>query len=229
MFTQAQIEYIQKQFARGLNKDAIRNKLLDTGWEISDIEDGFREYERITPKTDTQISAEMNAAPQVVSPEPVGTPEIPAPLNPQPVDVDKPKASFELPSQAQPQVQPQVEVVKTMPIIATQSPAKSNGGKIFFIIFAIIIVLLAGAFAFYKFIYLPKMGTVNNNSATTTVETLPVTGNVSTTTEEVLELPSAETATSSESETPLEQANTPEASQSSEGENVDNTIQSESM
>ncbi len=64
MFTQGQIEYIQKQQARGLNNDAIRNKLIDAGWEEGDIKDGFEEVERISgiPKvapTDTVEKPEI--------------------------------------------------------------------------------------------------------------------------------------------------------------------------
>lgn len=166
MFTQAQLEYIQKQFARGLNKDAIRNKLLDAGWEISDIEDGFREYEKTAPKTDAQIASEMNTNVQSTSTADAASANI-AQQNIQPVD-----PALNTPG-LQAQVQPQVEVVKTMPSAGISAAPKSGGNKIIFIILGIIVVLAAGAFAYYKFIYLPKMGSVDTNTASSTVVTLP--------------------------------------------------------
>lgn len=51
MFTQAEIEYIQKQLARGLTADAITNKLVETGWDKDDIVDGLKEVERISALT----------------------------------------------------------------------------------------------------------------------------------------------------------------------------------
>lgn len=46
MFTQAQLEYIEKQFGRKVSREDIIKKLAAAGWENGDIEDGLREVEK---------------------------------------------------------------------------------------------------------------------------------------------------------------------------------------
>jgi len=43
MSTPELVNYIKKQLQKGATKEEIKNALIDTGWQISDIEEGFKE------------------------------------------------------------------------------------------------------------------------------------------------------------------------------------------
>ncbi len=164
MFTQAEIEYIQKQYARGLTSDAVTNKLIEAGWDKDDIVDGIKEVTRLTalsqsaetlkdtviipakevlPETSEKIT-EVNANSIIVENKATETINV-SPAESVIAGVD---------------VKPTDNVItgvneSVFPDVNNSSPAK----KIIKIIIGIIVFLLVVgglAFAYYQFFYKPN-------------------------------------------------------------------------
>lgn len=74
MFTQAQVEYIQRQFARGVQEADIRKKLSGAGWESDDINDGIKEVARLVALNAPLTPPKETAAEGVVIPGEVAMP-----------------------------------------------------------------------------------------------------------------------------------------------------------
>lgn len=222
MFTQAQIEYIQKQYARGLNADAISNKLIEAGWEKDDIKDGLDEVARIA----MQSSGPVVEQPQNTSPETNQNTEekkeettqtdnaSPVPNNP-PATFNYQAVVPEVVNQVKPAV-----VITSMPVPPVENSSNNKNQsksiiKILILIIIILLIILGIAFAYYKFFYLPSTnGGIKLDSNTTStegvinIEVAPSDEIVSTSSEEVL-VPSDEVQ---DENTPLTDLNTEEQS-----------------
>jgi hypothetical protein len=195
MFTQAQIEYIQKQYARGLNADAISNKLIEAGWEKDDIKDGLEEVARLALLSSPVPNTVAPAIPNDTIVSPVS--EI---SNTAPVEsagdatqgsgiIQNDVKVTDTPETKEPMV-PVVEVknvgMSTPPLANPAHPSHILKTVIF--IALALLVLGGGAFSYYQFFYKPSL--------TNKIELI----NTATSSEEAIDLNATSTleATSSE-------------------------------
>src|SRR3989344_3472839 len=117
MITQAMLDYIKQQLGQGVNKEEIRNALINIGWQTQDIQEGFNKLER--PAQSEQVPPQ-NIQPQTIySSKPQGSPFQPRTVQP-PTD--------STPQSQSQQFQPQIISSVSRP--AAVSPSKSRGKKL---------------------------------------------------------------------------------------------------
>ncbi len=153
MFTQAEIEYIQKQIARGLNKDAIKNKLIEAGWDRGDIDDGFKEVEKLSAKSEVITTPVVsNSSPIEVQGEKIPNKEENLANDVESVK-DEPTAEAITTIQTENPIQNQ-SVVQVELSAQEMSPKNNNTLiKIFITVIIVLIVGASAALAYYKFVY----------------------------------------------------------------------------
>ncbi len=178
MFTQAEIEYIQKQLARGLNNDAIKNKLIDAGWDEGDIKDGFKEVEKIS-----KSSAKVEPVGQAVSVEPVQT-QMPD------MSID---SSVPVAIDAVEPVSIEIGAPVAVNSIMPEMQKKSSSSLLLIISIILLFVLAGGGFVFYKYVYLPS--TIKTPEVVPTPE-FPTSTTIDELTDEIPPLPNIDEAPS---------------------------------
>ena len=137
MITQAMLDYIKQQLGQGVNKEEIRNALINIGWQTQDIQEGFNKLER--PAQSEQVPPQ-NIQPQTIySSKPQGSPFQPRTVQP-PTD--------STPQSQSQQFQPQIISSVSRP--AAVSPSKSRGKKLLFLIIGLL-VIGGGAGGYYYY------------------------------------------------------------------------------